>query len=239
MSKEKIAISLSKDTLHKIDNTIDGMLVRSRSQAIEILVKKSLASQVTDTAIILLSREHTEIPGRHFKGSTLLDQQIAVFRKSGINRVYIIAQGDLHTEKALVIRTQEDKNGDALRHMKDVVKGNFVVMSGDVYANFDMQGIIEKHAASGKLATIALRSSPYPVKYGTAVLSGEIVIKFQEKPKKAESHVINAGIYVFSPQVFRAMRGSLEQNVLPELAKRKELIGYFIPGEYLHFGEIR
>jgi len=235
--KEKIAISLSRDTLNKIDKTIDKTTIRSRSQAIEMLIKKGMASQEVDSAVILLSREHTPLPSTPFKGSTILDRQISMFRKNGISRIYILAQGDLQTEKAVVIRTKEEKNGDALRQIKGFVKGNFIVMSGDVYADFDLQGLVEKHASSGKMATIGLRSSSFPVKYGTAVLEGDFVTEFQEKPKKAESHIINAGIYVFSPQIFKLMKGSIERNVLPELARKRELTGYFTSGEYMHFGE--
>ncbi len=235
--KEKIAISLSKDTLNKIDRTIDRTTIRSRSQAIETLIKKGMASQEVDSAVILLSKEHMTMPDRPFRGSTLLDHQMALFRKNGISNIYIICQGDLQTGKAAVIKTKEEKNADALRQAKEFVKGNFLVMSGDVYANFDLRGMAEKHMSSGKLATIGLRSSPFPVKYGTATLAGDLVTEFQEKPKKAESHIINAGIYAFSSQIFKLMKGSIERNVLPELARKRELVGYFTSGEYAHFGE--
>ncbi len=235
--KDKIAISLSKDIIEKIDRKIDGTNIRSRSQAIEVLIKRGLMAEHVDTAVLLLSQMHSHIPLMLFKSSTVLDQQIEFLKKNRINNIYIIAQGNLNTDKAVVIRTKEAKNGDALRQAKNIAKNNFIVMSGDIYTNFNLTDMVAKHVNSGKLATVGLISSATPSKYGTAVLEGDLVAAFAEKPKRPVSHVINAGIYIFSPEVFSIMKGSIERNVLPELAKKKQLVGYFATGEYVHFGE--
>ena len=237
--KNKIAISLTKEVLGQVDRKIDGTNIRSRSQAIEVLVRKGLASREVDTVVMLLRKTHTGIPARPFRSSTVLEQQADFFRKNKIPNIYIVSQGEILTDKATVIRTRAAKNGDALREAKNVVNEDFVAMSGDVYNNFDIGGMIAKHLASGKLATIGLISSPTPGKYGAAVLEGDLVTAFEEKPKKPRSHVVNAGIYIFSPHVFSIMKGSIERNVLPELARRRQLVGYFTTGEYVHFGEGR
>ncbi|MBI4170703.1 MAG: ribbon-helix-helix protein, CopG family [Candidatus Aenigmarchaeota archaeon] len=237
--KDKIAISLHKETLEKIDKKIDGTNIRSRSQAIEILIKKGLALSTVNTAVLLLSKMHANIPAKPFKSSSVLDQQTEFFRKNNITNIYAIVQGGLETDKVTVIKTNEKTNGDALRQAKGVIKDNFVVMSGDIYTNFDLAGMIGKHMTSGKMATIGLMSSPTPGKYGTAVMEGDMVVSFAEKPKKPESHITNAGIYIFSPEIFSILKGSIEKNVLPELARKKQLVGYFTTGEYVHFGEMQ
>ncbi len=235
--KEKIAISLTKEVLEQLDKRIDGSTIRSRSQAIEIFLKKGLISANLDTAFIMLSEEHSDIPNKPFKTSTVLQNQTAFLKRGNINRIYIITPADIETDKATIIKTKARANADALKQAKSITNNPFVVMSGDTYHNFYLGHMIEKHKNSGKLATVGLMSSPFPVKYGTAVLEGDLVTDFREKPKNPESHIINSGIYIFNPGVFPMLKGSIERNLLPELAKKRQLAGYFTSGEYVHFGE--
>jgi NDP-sugar pyrophosphorylase family protein len=234
--KDKIAISLDRDTLEKIDKRIDGTNIRSRSQAIEVLLRKGLMQKGTNTGILMLSKAHAVIPQKKFKGSTVLENQLSLFKKHGIENVYIVTQENIVTDKAMIIKTKEKNNGDAIMHARIHISGNFVVMSGDVYNLFDLSAMIEKHVSSGKLATIGLMSSAYPDKYGIAVLEGDLVVDFVEKPKNPESNIVNAGVYVFSPEAFDLLKGSIEKDVLPELARKRQLVCYFTMGEYVHFG---
>jgi len=235
--KNKIAISISGEILQEIDKIIDGTSVRSRSQAIEILIKKGLGENVVDMAVLLYSKEHEKIAGTKFKESTVLEKQIDFLRKNGINKIYVLTQGTIEINSAEILKTKEKNNGDALRDLKSAPKDSFVVMSGDTFNNFDLHAMINKHLKSGKLATIGLMSSPVPVKYGNAILEGDLVMAFSEKPKIPTSHIVNSGIYIFKQETLAMMKGSIERNVLPELAKKRELIGYFTMGEYIHFGE--
>ncbi len=52
------------------------------------------------------------------------------------------------------------------------------------------------------------------------------------------SNVVNAGIYIFKPEVFELFSGvsSLEKGLFPKLARIKQLVGFFTHGEYVHFG---
>jgi NDP-sugar pyrophosphorylase family protein len=109
-------------------------------------------------------------------------------------------------------------------------------MSGDTYNNFDLIKMINKHLALNKLATMGLMTREKSSEYGTAILDGDFIIDFQEKTKKISSHIVNAGIYIFKPEVFELIQTSLEKELFPKLAKIKELVGFFTYGEYEHFG---
>ena len=65
-----------------------------------------------------------------------------------------------------------------------------------------------------------------------------MIIDFQEKPSKATSHIVNAGIYIFKKEVFELLDNavSIERDVLTKLARINQLVGYFTMGEYRHFG---
>ena len=120
---------------------------------------------------------------------------------------------------------------------KERVRGNFVVMSGDTYNNFDISRMISKHIQLNKLATMGLMTREKPDEYGTAILDGDLIVDFSEKTREMSSHIVNAGIYIFKPEIFELInKPSLEKDLFPLLARIKELVGFFTYGEYEHFG---
>ena len=136
-----------------------------------------------------------------------------------------------------IIEKEARGNASALLALKEKVKGNFVVMSGDTYNNFDLIKMAVKHGSLNKLATMGLMTREKASDYGTAILDGDLIIDFREKTKTLSSHIVNAGIYIFKPEIFELISGnSLEKDLFPKLAKIKELVGFFTYGEYEHFG---
>ena len=249
MKKSKIAISLDKDVLDAIDSKVDGSVIRSRSQAMEFFLRKGLQEQSISTAIILIKGEQQEILLKEFNGSTLIKKQLDFFSEHGIKTVYIVTQHSksinpllAEIEKASInveiIEKEAKGNARALEAIRDKLKDNFIVMSGDTYNNFDLRKMIKKHLEANKLGTIGLMSRDKPSDYGNAVLDGDLIIDFQEKPKKSTSNIVNAGIYIFKKEVFELFdsASSIEKDILTKLARIKQLVGYFTMGEYRHFG---
>ncbi|MBI2971097.1 MAG: hypothetical protein HYY37_01615 [Candidatus Aenigmarchaeota archaeon] len=248
MEKKKIAISLNKDILKMVDAKVDGSRIRSRSQSIEVLVRRGLDSQTADTAVILLSKAHQKIAFEQFKTSFLLKQQADFFRGNMVSTIIILAQdgGDENIESELaktgieaqVRRTDKRFNGEALFSIRDSFCRDFIVMSGDIYNQFNLRSMVEKHMHKDKLATMGLITHRRPTKYGSVTLDGDFITDFQEKPKAASSHLINAGIYLFKPEIFDVMHGvkSLEKDLFPKLSRMRQLIGYVTSGEYAHLG---
>jgi NDP-sugar pyrophosphorylase family protein len=109
-------------------------------------------------------------------------------------------------------------------------------MSGDTYNNFDLLKMIKKHSDTDKVATMGLMTREKIGNYGTAILDGDFIVDFQEKPKHHSTNIVNAGIYIFKPEIFEFIEhnSSLEKNVFPRLAKLKQLVGFFTYGEYIH-----
>lgn len=243
MEKQKIAISVSTDVLKMVDAGIDGSRVRSRSQAIELLIKKGIGQ--LDTALILVSRRHHALALHSFGQSTVIESQIAFLRANGISRIVILTQPDGGTlaravsGKAAVHEADRKYNGEALYSLRNDVAHDFVVMSGDTFCTFNVRDMMDKHVQRGTLATMGLITHGRPSSYGSAVLDGDFVTEFTEKPKVAKTHLINAGIYIFKPAVFGQMAAvkSLERDLFPRLARMKQLAGYCISGEYVHLSE--
>jgi len=249
MAKPKIAISLDSSLLKMVDSKVDGSVIRSRSQAIEYFLKKGLQEQSVSVAVLLLKGEHQGVALKEVKGISLINQQIDFFSKHGIKIAYIVTQ---HTKSmnALLNEISDSKinveiienpskgNADALKSIKEKTNNSFIVMSGDTYNNFDLLKMIKKHSDSEKIATMGLMTREKASSYGTAILDGDLIVDFQEKPKHYSTNIVNAGIYIFKPEIFELFENvnSLEKDLFPKLARMKQLVGFFTYGEYLHVG---
>ena len=119
----------------------------------------------------------------------------------------------------------------------------FIVLNGDIFAQLSYKELLDKHIKSNALATIALCKVDDPSRYGVAEMGNDGHIKrFIEKPRrdKAPSNLINAGVYVLSPEVFdyipsgRAV--SVEREVFPKLAEEGKLCGHFVNGLWMDIG---
>ena len=249
MAKAKIAISVENSLLKIVDSKVDGSVIRSRSQAIEYFLKKGLQEQSVSTAVLLLKGAHQAFALKSIKCASLIKRQIEFFSKHGIKTAYIVTQHTKSMNLLLdeisnskinveIIEKQSKGNADALKAVKEKISSSFVVMSGDTYNDFDLLKMIKKHIVSEKLATMGLMTREKTSSYGTAILDGDLIVDFQEKPKHYSTNIVNAGIYIFNPEIFELCGDaiSLEKDLFPKLAKIKQLAGFFTYGEYFHFG---
>ena len=249
MKKPKIAISLDKSLLDLVDSKVDGSVIRSRSQAIEFFLRRGLQGQSINTTVLLIKGEHQHNMLKKLKGKSLIKNQLEFFSKYGINNVYIVTQHTKNINLLLneisnsninvdIIETDAGGNAQALLAMKDKIKNNFIVMSGDIYNNFDLLKMIKKHIDVDKLSTMGLMTREKIAGYGTAILDGDFIVDFQEKPKQSSTNIVNAGIYIFKPEIFELFENasSLEKDLFPKLARMKQLAGFFTYGEYEHLG---
>ena len=115
-------------------------------------------------------------------------------------------------------RTTQDFLGD----------GTFLVMSGDALTDIDLTDWWPPIAATGAIATLAVKEVADPVSYGVVVTDDDDrVVGFQEKPtrEEARSHLCNCGIYVFEPAIFaRIPAGQFDDfgnQVFPDLLARR------------------
>jgi len=103
----------------------------------------------------------------------------------------------------------------------------FMLTYGDGVSNVDLRQLAAFHLSHGKIATM---TSIQPTgKYGTfRVADHNLVQGFKEKPKDSGAW-INAGFFVFEPDIFDYITGdnvSLEAEPLEKLAGRKQLVAF-------------
>ena len=102
--------------------------------------------------------------------------------------------------------TEETPLGTAgsVRNAAAELDDTFVVVSGDVLSDIDLDAVVKAHRSSGALATIALRRVENPVDFGIVITDADgWVERFLEKPTWGQvfSDTINTGIYVLEPQI--------------------------------------
>lgn len=119
----------------------------------------------------------------------------------------------------------------------------FLVVYGDVFSDIDYSRLLEFHKRKGGIATIMLTRVDDPSRYGVAILDDDHRIRdFIEKPprEQAPSNVINAGVYVFEPEILRYIPdkrpSKLAKDVIPKLVAEEQVYGFIHDGLWNDIG---
>ena len=122
---------------------------------------------------------------------------------------------------------------------------SFLILNGDVFADVNYREILKEHEEKSATATIVLHRVEDPSRYGVAELArGNRIRKFIEKPppNTAPTNLINAGVYVLSPEIFeyipKGRKVSLEREVFPKLSEEGKLYGYVFAGLWIDIGKL-
>ncbi|RLI98693.1 MAG: nucleotidyltransferase family protein [Candidatus Aenigmatarchaeota archaeon] len=264
--KEKIAITLDEKILKRIDSMVDGTNVKSRSHAIELLLRKSLTGEGPRKAVILAGGKGTrlrpityEIPKALIPvhDRTLTEHLFDLFKRHGINDIVLsighlgdkikkeYGDGSRYNVNINYVEEKEPLGtGGPLRLARNMLKGTFVVTNGDELKDIDLTAMYEFHKKSGALVTIALTTVSDPSQYGVARLEGNKILEFVEKPKREEapSKLINSGLYMMEPEVIEMVKESgfcmLEKDVFPRLASMGKLYGFPFSGQWFDTGNM-
>jgi len=110
----------------------------------------------------------------------------------------------------------------AIKNVEQYIRGPFAVYNGDVVDTLDFDGLVQAHKKGRGVATIALWPVEDPSPFGAVTIHGNRITRFVEKPPKAAGPgLVNAGRYVFEPQVCDFIESgravSLERDVFPRL----------------------
>ena len=112
-----------------------------------------------------------------------------------------------------------------------------VVFNGDVLSRHDLAAQIQLHKSSSAAATLHLVSVEDARPYGCVPFdeSGQVT-DFLEKMENPITNTINAGCYVFNPQLIQEIElgkvVSVEREVFPNLLKRGKVVQAFVDDSY-------
>jgi mannose-1-phosphate guanylyltransferase / phosphomannomutase len=122
----------------------------------------------------------------------------------------------------------------------------FVVVSGDILTDFDLDEAIQFHYHKEAIATVLMTQEAEPLDYGEILTSHEGKIeRIIEKPKWDEvySDFVNTGIYILEPNILNYIPENqywdFSSDLFPLLLEKKErLYGFLAKGYWSDIGTI-
>lgn len=124
----------------------------------------------------------------------------------------------------------------------DETDESFYVLNSDVICDFPFEDMMKFHKNHNTEGTILVTKVEEPSKYGVVVYDNETgkIKRFVEKPKEFVSNKINAGLYLFKPQILERIElrnMSIEKEVFPFMSDDSQLYAMELKGFWMDVGQ--
>jgi glucose-1-phosphate thymidylyltransferase long form len=153
-------------------------------------------------------------------GRTLLQHNLDKMVAAGIDNVIIVIPKATtpqlsaflkghYPDISLQLVEQEQALGTA--HAVNVAKSqigdaDFIMVYGDNLTGYDYSKLIKQHKSNAASATMALMHADEPKKHGVVETNGGRITDIVEKPENPKSDLAFAGMCVFTPHIFEAIK---------------------------------
>lgn len=122
--------------------------------------------------------------------------------------------------------------GGAIKNSEQYFDDSFYVLNADILSNIDFSEMMRFHKRKKADVTIAVTRVRNPSDYGVIEYDENgYATSFREKPQKIVSHLINAGVYIFEPDVLKMIPTgkpvSVEREVFPKLLSEGRKIAVY------------
>lgn len=249
MSKTRVSLTLDEQLVDRIDAEADRNDV-NRSQQVEQILESHFNRQAIDTAVVFCGDESLKVL-KEYKGRPVLEHVLEHLASEEITRAFLLVGrneseirdefGSSYNGVSLKYVSEEQPSGTAaaLEKVSDRVSRTFIAVNGHVITDVDIKEMLEIHRDEDSVSTMALTSVEDPSGYGVVRLKGRKILGFEEKPESYEhlSRLINAGTYIFDPQIFGHLNPDSLEQVFEDLADREELSGYIYGGKWKDLSE--
>lgn len=113
-----------------------------------------------------------------------------------------------------------------------------VVMNGDLVTELDVTRLVRFHDHGRYVATMCLRTHQVQIPFGVAEVRDDELLSLREKPR--EDYLINAGVYVISPELLPLVpkRTEFPMTSLFDLcfARKKRVGAHLLDGDWIDIG---
>jgi UDP-N-acetylglucosamine diphosphorylase / glucose-1-phosphate thymidylyltransferase / UDP-N-acetylgalactosamine diphosphorylase / glucosamine-1-phosphate N-acetyltransferase / galactosamine-1-phosphate N-acetyltransferase len=141
----------------------------------------------------------------------MMEHLVLAARDAGISEfIFVVGYGEREIRRHfgnganfkihVIYAPQRHQNGtaDAVRSVRDFIDGPFLLMNGDmILKSTDITDFCKRSAPC-----MGISATDHPGDYGVVLVEGEKVTSLEEKSKHPKSNLINAGAYLFSPDIF-------------------------------------
>lgn len=261
MKKEKITISLDSNLLAKIDEKIDKINFKNRSNVIENFIRDWLKLKNDIWALIIANDINwndsiypLEVPKIliNVDWKTLLEKHIEMLENAWIKNVIIAIADwkkmikDFLKKMAFSLNIQllevdvNDKTQEVVEKAKKfILQDKLIILLWDNYHNnFDLLDFIYFHNSSWTNLTIAVKANWVSEPYGNIRLEWNNIVDFVEKPKTKNdiTYIINAWIYLIQtdliPETWKNLK--IETDFFPDYVATNKAKAYFHNGNWFH-----
>ena len=190
-------------------------------------------------------------PMAPIKGRPFLEYLLDDLNEKGINRI-ILAVG----YKKEIIKShfkEKYKNIDIVYSDEDVPLGtggaikkaltltkdeDIFIINGDTFFDVDLKEMYQFHKKNSSKLTLAIKDMEKFDRYGSLILEGYKIIKFEEK-KYIDKGYINGGIYLIKKELLNKEKKesfSFEKDILENEMLKIEKYGYKSKGYFIDIG---
>lgn len=182
----------------------------------------------------------------------LLERTMIKLKKSGISDIVISScykfrnikdyfgdGGQFGLKIQYIVEDLPLGTGGAIKKAGALFNDTFIVFNSDIFSDLDVQKMTDYHKKSRALATIAATEVQDPSAYGVIECDAEgYVVSFVEKPEPEQisSNFINAGIYIFEPEILKEILidrvVSVERETFPKLLAKGRKIAVYKDDSY-------
>lgn len=203
-----------------------------------------LTSNIPKPMIPLLNRPIMLHIVELLKKYEITDLVMLLYHQPAVIKNFFRDGTDFGVKITYVTPLEDMGTAGAVKCAEKFLDERFLIISGDLLTDFNLQKVIDFHEENKALATITLTSVKDPLQFGVVVTDKEKrITQFLEKPGWGEviSDTINTGIYVLEPEIFKYIPENenfdFSQDLFPKLLEKQEpLFGYTAKGYWRDIG---
>jgi histidinol-phosphate phosphatase family protein len=121
-----------------------------------------------------------------------------------------------------------------IKEIEDRLTDDFVVLYGDVMINMQLERLVDFHRKKGSKCTLVLHPNDHPFDSDLVEIDRDgQVTRFYPKPHNPQQYypnLVNAGAYIFSPEIFRFLEKDLKadfgRDIFPLIYNEIRMYGY-------------
>jgi len=188
---------------------------------------RPLTNDIPKPMVPIMNRPLLEWSMENLRKCGITEIVISTGYKSGCIEDYFGDGSKLGFKIKYIQEESPQGTGGAIKNTGFLYDETFLVFNADIIFNMDLKKLIEFHKSKNASATIAVTRVSNPSAYGVIECDKNGYIhSFTEKPEKNEgnSDFINAGVYVFEPEVLDEIPEerpvSVERDVFPLLIQK-------------------
>jgi D,D-heptose 1,7-bisphosphate phosphatase len=188
-------------------------------------------------------------------GIPFLDVLLFELARHGVTRVLLLAgfaaqritdyaastpvKARFGLEIEVSIEPQRAGTGGAMWYARDRLDDRFFLLNGDSWFDINLLElaicVIREPSATG---AIAIKLLPDASRYGAVEIANGRLTRFCGAPERSGSGLVNGGVYVFQNSLIDWLDRccSLEQDVLPMLARAEKLLAMPFEGYFIDIG---